>query len=114
MREYTPDSWVPVLIESEEHGKIYKILCSWYGGFAGSDYWKLSSGVESINVEQGETQRILTMPQSSGSVYRVGEHTHVSSLMHAQFSHWAKRAEEPDAKFTIKMITVEELLEAFK
>ena len=110
MREYTPDSWVPVVLESEEHGKVYKILCSWYGGFAGSDYWKLSSGVESITEEDG----VLTMPQSSGSVYKVGKHTHMSSLMHAQFAHWAKRAEEPGSKFTIKVLNVEELLEAFK
>jgi CRISPR/Cas system type I-B associated protein Csh2 (Cas7 group RAMP superfamily) len=109
MREYTPDSWVPVLIESEEHGKIYKILCSWYGGYTGSDYWKLSSGIESITEEDG----VLTMPQSSGSVYKVGRHTHTSSLMGGVFANWAKRAAEPDSGFTIKMIELDELLEAF-
>lgn len=109
MNDYTPDSWVPVLIESPEHGKIYKILCSWYGGFAGSDYWKLSSGIESITEEDG----VLSMPQSSGSVYKVGKHVHMSGLMYAQYAHWSRRAEE-GGNFTIKVITVEELLEAFK
>lgn len=107
--EYKPDSWVPVLIESEEFGKIYKILASWYGGYVGNDYWKLSSGVESI--ELSADGLVLTMPQSSGSIYTVGRQTHVSMLMGAIFDNFEKQAAENN--FTIKMITVEELLEAF-
>lgn len=110
MSAYTPDSWVPVLIESEEHGKIYKVLASWYGGYAGSDYWKLSSGIESITVsEDGST---LTLPQSSGSVYVVGRNIHVSMLIGSMLASFEKQAEQNN--FTIKMISVEELLEAFK
>jgi hypothetical protein len=64
MSEYTPDRWV--LVEIEHEGKKYcKVLASWYGGFAGSDSWKLSSGVESVN----ETKTTLVYPQSSGSTY---------------------------------------------
>ena len=110
MSTYTPDSWVPVLIESEEHGKIYKVLASWYGGFAGNDYWKLSSGIESVIVS--EDGSALTMPQSSGSTYIVGKSTHVSMLMATVFSSFEKQAQEND--FMIKIISVEELLEAFK
>jgi hypothetical protein len=109
MSTYTPDSWAPVLIESDKYGKVYKILASWYGGYAGSDYWKLSSGVESITVsEDGK----LTMPQASGSVYVVGGQPHVSMLMGAVFADFEKQAEENG--FTIKMIDVADLLEAFK
>ena len=84
MTTYTPDSWVPVLINSEKHGKIYKVLAGWYGGFAGADTWKLSSGIESISVSEDGT--VITMPQSSGSTYVVGRETHMSSLMHSVFT----------------------------
>ena len=64
MREYTPDRWV--LVEIEYEGKKYcKVLASWYGGFAGSDSWKLSSGIESVK----ETEHVFEYPQSSGSTY---------------------------------------------
>lgn len=110
MSTYTPDAWVPVLIESKEHGKIYKILAGWYGGYIGSDYWKLSSGVESISIS--EDGSVITMPQSSGSTYIVGPQTHVSSLMAAVFSDFEKKADE-SGLFTIKIINVQDLLEAF-
>ena len=114
MTEYTPDSWTPILIESAVHGKIYKILAGWYGGFAGSDSWKLSSGIESIEEKLTEEgTRYFVMPQSSGSTYVVGERTHMSSLMHSVFLTGVKQAEE-SGEFTIKTITLDELLEAFK
>lgn len=116
MSTYHPDAWVPVLIESEKYGKVYKILAGWYGGFAGADSWKLSSGVQSISVEPPTTegaQSVLTIPQSSGSVYVVGERTHVSGLMASIFESYALQAKE-HGDFTIKMIEVEELLEAFE
>lgn len=112
MSTYTPDAWVPVLIESEQYGKVYKVLAGWYGGFAGSDSWKLSSGIESVEVSEDGT--VLTMPQSSGSTYIVGKQTHVSLLMGTVFESFKKQAEESNGLFTIEMISVEELLEAFK
>ena len=38
---YTPDAWVVVEINSEEFGMIKKIFAGWYGGYCGSDSWKL-------------------------------------------------------------------------
>lgn len=111
MTTYTPDSWVPVLINSEKHGKIYKVLAGWYGGFAGADTWKLSSGIESISVSEDGT--VITMPQSSGSTYVVGQRTHMSSLMHSVFTDFEHKARD-SGLFTITLIPVSELLEAFK
>ena len=65
MSAYTPDCWEVVVVTSPEHGKIYKVLASWYGGFAGSDSWKLSSGIEKV-IEHDDH---FELPQSSGSVY---------------------------------------------
>ena len=64
MSEYSPDCWV--VIELDYDGvKTQKILSSWYGGFAGSNSWRLSSGV--TEVEELEDSYIIK--NESGSVY---------------------------------------------
>lgn len=109
-RTYNPDSWAIVLIESEKHGKIYKVLASWYGGFTSGDSWKLSSGIESVSFD-GER---YTMPQSSGSVYELHKgNVHISGIMGGVFASFAREAEESEGAFTIKIIDLEELLEVF-
>ena len=89
MSTYTPDRWVMLKFSSEEHGDVYKVLASWYGGYAGSDSWKLSSGVVSIKAgvkyhnqkhwddkleQELEVKDVAyhyyDMLQSSGSTYR--------------------------------------------
>ena len=66
MSDYTPDLWVIVEINSPEHGKIRKVLGSWYGGFAGSDEWRMNSGIEEV-VDQGEYYDVIGY---SGSIYK--------------------------------------------
>lgn len=107
MAQYTPDAWIPVLIESEEHGKVYKILASWYGGFAGSDYWKLSSGIESVSIEENT----FVMPQSSGSTYVVSKNPHMSMLIGSMLATFKEQAKSLGASF--EEISVEQLLAAF-
>ena len=62
---YTPDRWELLKVESAQHGTIYKILASWYGGFVGSNSWKISSGIERV-IEHDDH---FELPQSSGSTY---------------------------------------------
>ena len=64
MNEYTPDRWVIVEINSE-HGKIRKVLGSWYGGYAGGDHWRLSSGITEIV----EHEKHYEVHNESGSIY---------------------------------------------
>jgi hypothetical protein len=65
MRTYSPDRWV-ILKTSDAAGEYFKVLGSWYGGFGGSDEWKLSSGIlDAIKTEHG-----WEFPQESGSLYR--------------------------------------------
>jgi len=66
MSAYTPDLWVIVEINSDEHGKIRKVLGSWYGGFAGSDEWRMNSGIEKV-IEQDDYYDVIGY---SGSVYK--------------------------------------------
>ena len=64
MSEYTPDKWVVIEIAMDST-KVQRILSSWYGGWAGSDSWRLSSGI--TGVEELEDSYIIK--NESGSVY---------------------------------------------
>lgn len=76
----TPDSWKFIRITPNDSSlpPHERILCSWYGGFAGSDYWKISSGNQSVI----DCDKYLEVPQHSGTVYRLYKGAqHMSSLM---------------------------------
>jgi hypothetical protein len=45
MSTYTPDRWVVIETIADDGTKTLKVLSSWYGGYTGSDSWKLSSGI---------------------------------------------------------------------
>ena len=65
MREYNPDRWV--MLKFNYKGEvIYKILATFYGGFAKGDSWKLNSGCTKIE----EDGQCYLFSGSSGSVYR--------------------------------------------
>lgn len=110
MTTYEPDIWVPLLIESERYGKIYKVLAGWYGGFAGASNWRLSSGIESITVSDDGS--FLTIPQSTGSVYIVPAWTQMSSMLSNVFTGIVESSEEQKT-FTVKLLELDELLAAF-
>ena len=64
MSQYNPDKWV--MLKFNHNGKeVYKVLASWYGGYARGDSWKLNSGVTKIE-EDGD---LYCFHGSSGSVY---------------------------------------------
>ena len=65
MSEYRPDKWVVVKISSETTPTIYKVFACWYGGYAGSDSWKLNSGITKVTLEGN----VFAFEGSSGSVY---------------------------------------------
>lgn len=65
MSQYTPDAWVIVKISSKEHGSHYRVMAGWYGGFAGSDSWKMNSGI----VGYTEDEYGYHFYGESGSVY---------------------------------------------
>ena len=54
MSEYFPDKWVVVKISGyEDSPPIHKVFACWYGGWAGSDSWKLNSGITRV-FEEGQ------------------------------------------------------------
>lgn len=64
MSNYTPDLWVIVEMVTEKN-TIYKVLGSWYGGYLGSDSWRLSSGVTKV-IEHNNHYEVHN---HSGSIY---------------------------------------------
>jgi hypothetical protein len=64
MSEYTPDRWQVVKI-AHDKASHYRVFASWYGGWAGSDSWKLNSGITKVTFD-GD---FYHFEGSSGSVY---------------------------------------------
>jgi hypothetical protein len=62
MSDYHPDKWVIVKIGDEN---LYKVFACWYGGYAGSDSWKLNSGI----VKATKEGHVYGFEGSSGSTY---------------------------------------------
>lgn len=69
MSAYTPDAWVIIEVDSPEHGKISKILAGWYGGFGGSNSWKISSGIVDFVEFYSPDSAVYKSLQHSGSSY---------------------------------------------
>lgn len=65
MSDYTPDRWVVVKITSDKSPPIHKVFACWYGGYLGSDSWKLNSGITKATYEG----YVYSFEGSSGSVY---------------------------------------------
>jgi hypothetical protein len=72
MSDYTPDRWVVVKITGNEYPTYYKVFACWYGGYAGSDSWKLNSGITSVAFENN----VYYFNGSSGSVYECHKDTY--------------------------------------
>ena len=68
---YTPDKWVVIKICLLEE-TVYKVFACWYGGYLGSNSWKLNSGI--TKVESGGN--FWNFEGSSGSVYRCHKDTY--------------------------------------
>jgi hypothetical protein len=91
MSDYTPDKWVVVKISSETIEPIYKVFACWYGGFAGSDSWKLNSGITKANKEGN----VYGFEGSSGSTYYCHKDTYGTNMYGSGvLNHMIKNAEE--------------------
>jgi hypothetical protein len=65
MSEYIPDKWVVVKITAPNYAPVHKVFACWYGGYDGSDSWKLNSGITKATLEG----YVYSFEGSSGSVY---------------------------------------------
>jgi hypothetical protein len=94
MSEYTPDRWTMLEITSEKLGTIRKIFAGWYGGYLGSDSWKLNSGVTNIRTDDSGHYEF---DGQSGSTYYCHANTHgMSGYMAQVLASWREKLPHVD------------------
>ena len=66
MSDYCPDLWVILKVEAPSlEEPLYKVMGSWYGGFGGSNSWRVNSGIEKVI----RKDNIYEIVGYSGSIY---------------------------------------------
>ena len=70
---YTPDLWVVVKLNGER--PHYRVFGSWYGGYSGSDRWRMNSGITAVESDDG----CYKFTGSTGSVYVCGRRSYGTS-----------------------------------
>jgi hypothetical protein len=106
MSDYTPDRWVIVRITSKEHPPIHKIVGSWYGGYAGSDSWRMSSGICKV-ISQDDHYEVHNY---SGSIYTLFKGAEgASAYTGSVLNNMATQIEE-SGEGMMRMINITELL----
>jgi hypothetical protein len=69
MSEYHPDKWLMIKLTNKDNKIHYRIFACWYGGYLGSNSWKLNSGVTRVDKEG----YVYSFHGTSGSVYQCHE-----------------------------------------
>jgi hypothetical protein len=109
MSNYYPDKWVLVEIDSTKHGKITKVLASWYGGYMNGDSWKLSSGVNKIT----KTDSGYEFLNDSGSVYFCHKEGYgMSGYTHSIYANFVEQIKEANDGSTIRILDEDKVEEA--
>jgi len=86
MNVYTPDRWIVVEFVETGSEPIRKVLAGWYGGYCGSDRWKLSSGI--VDVQEDENKYVFKT--ASGSIYQCSKGAFgMSGLMSDHYEYWS-------------------------
>lgn len=107
MSTYTPDVWVVLEFTAPQLDEpMRKVFAGWYGGFAGSNTWKLNSGIT-------VTRRVedwFEFDGYSGSTYRChANNYHLSSLMQGVLARWQKQGKDQEVE--IRILTLDEVSE---
>lgn len=99
-KHYVPDVWVIVKITLTSKAPHYKILAGWYGGYGGSNSWRISSGITSVEADPDFPEQ-THYHQSTGSIYICHNGTYgFSSMTSSMLASWVKASDEGD--FTIE------------
>jgi hypothetical protein len=105
MSTYTPDVWVVLEFQTAKE-TFRKVFGGWYGGFAGSNSWKLNSGITEVRYDD---EGWYEFDGYSGSTYNCHVNNyHMSALMQDVLAHWQKQADER-GDVTIKILTLDEV-----
>ena len=108
MNEYTPDVWVVLEFDTPELDvPTRKVFAGWYGGYTGSNSWKLNSGITAVRIDDSGHYEF---DGYSGSTYHCHfNNYHMSSLMLGVLAQWQKRAEQR-GDVTIRILSIDEIV----
>lgn len=67
---YTPDKWLLIKVNGEN--PHYRVFASWYGGYLGSDSWRMNSGITKVT----ENNDSYLFEGESGSIYSCHKKSH--------------------------------------
>ena len=101
MSIYNPDVWEVLELSTLEDGAVRKVFAGWYGGYTGSDSWKLSSMINKVT----ETETHYEFLCESGSTYTCNKMSQKMSMyMMTVYSFWL---EDSKKEGTLKIKVVE-------
>ena len=105
MSQHTPDRWVVLELISPKQ-TIRKVFAGWYGGYLGSDTWKLNSGITDIR----EQDDLFEFDGYSGSTYFCHRNSYgMSGYMHSVLTSWLNQA-EASGNVQINIIELEDIV----
>ena len=100
MSEYTPARWVVLEVNNGKE-TVNKVFAGWYGGYGGSDSWKLNSG----NFKEEEFDDRWEFTGYSGSVYICRKSAYGMSVYMGQvYQTWLDGLKEYPDKGSMKII----------
>lgn len=108
MSTYAPDKWAVVEIASPNE-RTFRVLASWYGGYCGSDSWKLSSGI--MRVEEFPDH--WDFYNYSGSIYTCHK-TSYGTSGYTQSVYATFEAQSDESTTTISMLDKDTLFNELK
>jgi len=76
MRGYNPEKWVVVYITGKDIPPADKIFACWHGGYAGSDSWRLNSGIAKVSLQDS----VFCFEGISGSVYECNKDNYGTNM----------------------------------
>jgi hypothetical protein len=102
MSEYKPDRWIVLKIaDGDKVG--YKVMGGWYGGYLGSNSWRINSGISKVELD-GDTYKFHG---NSGSVYVCHKDAYgMTGLMSSVIPDDPRLEVLPDSDFTLLNLEV--------
>jgi hypothetical protein len=98
MSDYNPDKWVVVKITGKDTPPVHKVFACWSGGYAGSDSWKLNSGITKVT----DKDDYFFFDGYSGSVYACRKGSYGTNIYgHGILNNLIDRIEKADGKVEI-------------
>lgn len=94
----TPDRWVIVKLTGPDSSSIEKLFFGGYGGYGGSDWWKINSGI----IKLDEFPEYYDVYGASGSLYRCYKQRYgMSGYMSAVYHNFCKNLPKEGASIQV-------------